>query len=94
MKFVISFFLSLNAFSAPINIFHEGSSSETYKFKNILINDYQIPEGLMSIKKTKKCNDQRSEGKLDICIKKDGDLLLVSVDREFIEESLKVFQAQ
>jgi hypothetical protein len=62
-------------------------------YKDILIQNYKIPEELIAIKSIEKCEELRSEGKLDLCLKDNGDLYLVSVDHEFINESLKVFRA-
>ena len=62
-------------------------------FKDILMTDYLIPEELITFKITRNCEELKGVGKLDLCLKNNGDLLMVSVDREFINESLKVFQA-
>jgi hypothetical protein len=93
MKFFVSMLISLNAFATPIQIFHENNSLEANMFKDIMMLDYGIPEDLIIIKRANTCEDTKEEGKLGICIKNNGDLLLVSVDRGFVEESLKVFQA-
>jgi hypothetical protein len=93
MKFFISFLISFNALAAPIQIYHEGNSLEANMFKDIMMMDYNIPEDLIIIRRTNLCEEIREEGKLGICLKNNGDLFLVSVDRGFVEESLKVFQA-
>lgn len=93
MKFVISLFISLNAFASPINLFHEGEVAEAQVYKDILIRDYMIPEDLILIREITKCEGMKRVGKLDLCLKNNGDLYMVSVDREFINESLKVFRA-
>lgn len=93
MKFVISFFFCLNIYASPIHLFYEGDVNEAYMLRDILIKDYQIPDELISIRGTKECGDIKESGKLDLCLKNNGDLLVVSVDRNFINESLKVFQA-
>lgn len=94
MKFVISFFfLSLSAHSFPIHLYHEDNVSEAGMYKDILMKDYLIPEELISVRTINNCEVQKAEGKLDLCLKNNGDLLMVSVDRAFINESLKIFQA-
>lgn len=94
MKFVISLFFTTTVLaSSPIHVYHEGSTVEAKMIKDILMNDYKIPEELITLKGIKQCGDLSSSGKLDLCLKNNGDLLMVSVDREFINESLKVFQA-
>lgn len=93
MKFVISFLLTLNAYASPINVFHEGEDKDAKIYREILINDYLIPEDLIGIRNIQKCEKMKPAGKLDFCLKNNGDLIMVSVDREFINESLKVFRA-
>lgn len=93
MKFVISLFFTTSIFANPIHLYHEGNSIEANMFKDILMTDYSIPEELITFRMTRDCEALRSVGKLDLCLKNNGDLLMVSVDREFINESLKVFQA-
>lgn len=98
MKFVISFLLSIQCYgnkcyASPINIFHEGNSADAGMYRDILKNDYSIPEDLIELKTTNGCETQKTKGKLDLCLKNNGDLYVVSVDRKFIDESLKVFQA-
>lgn len=92
MKFVISFFFCVNAIASPIFIHHEGNPIEAQMIKDILMKDYQIPEELISVTR-KECAEIKETGKLNLCLKNNGDLLVVSVDRNFINESLKVFQA-
>lgn len=93
MKFIISFFLTTSAFASPINVYYEEVKTDAIIYKDLLMTEYQIPEELIAIKETKKCGSLKGVGKLDFCLKKNGDLLMVSVDLGFINESLKVFQA-
>lgn len=93
MKFIISFFLMGHVFGSPINVYHEMNMSEARIYKDIFQNDYNIPEDLIEIKITGNCEGQKSNGKIDLCLKNNGDLYVVSVDRKFIDESLKVFTA-
>lgn len=93
MKYVISFFISVSAFASPIHLFYENESSDALIYREILMKDYQIPEELILMKKISRCESLKAAGKLDLCLKNNGDLYMVSVDREFINESLKVFQA-
>lgn len=93
MKFVISLLFTFKALAAPILINHEGNLLEASMFKDIMISEYSIPEDLIVMKQISQCEEIKNEGKLNICLKNNGDLLLVSVDRGFVDESLKVFQA-
>jgi hypothetical protein len=93
MKFIISFFISFTALGSPIHIYYESSPIEAMMFKDIMKIDYSIPEELILLKKVRRCEVVKGEGKLDLCLKNNGDLFMVSVDRGFINESLKVFQA-
>jgi hypothetical protein len=61
-------------------------------YKTILENDYSIPSELIQVEQIRKCEEVKKKGKLDLCLKNNGDLLVVSVNREFINDSLKVFQ--
>ena len=93
MKFVISLLITTSALASPIHVFFENEKSEAEIYKSILMKDYMIPEDLIVLKETNKCEGLRPAGKLDLCLKNNGDLYMVSVDREFINESLKVFMA-
>ena len=93
MKFIISFLVTTSVWAAPIQLFHESNHESANTVKQIFIGDYQIPEDLIAIKEIENCGSLVKRGKLDLCLKNNGDLYLVSVDRDFINESLKVFQA-
>lgn len=93
MKFVISLFVSFQALGSPINILHEGAIQDAEIYKTILMNDYKVPEELIAMRSVQDCEAAKRTGHLDLCLKNNGDLNLVSVDREFINESLKVFQS-
>jgi DNA/RNA endonuclease YhcR with UshA esterase domain len=97
MKFVINFFalacLSTHALAGPIRVFYEDGPSRAKMVKDIFTESYQIPEDLIVLEEVKKCTDLMVKGKLDLCLNNNGDLLVVSVDRGFISESLKIFQA-
>lgn len=93
MKFVISLLLPLTVCANPIHVMHENSPELAFIYKTILENEYFIPGELITLKATKDCSVIRKKGKLDLCLKNNGDLIVVSVDREFINDSLKVFQA-
>jgi hypothetical protein len=92
MKFVISLLLPLTVGANPINIIHENSHELALIYKTILENEYFVPSELITLKETKECSVIKKKGKLDLCLKNNGDLIVVSVDREFINDSLKVFQ--
>jgi len=97
MKFVISFItlasMATTTIGAPIQIFYEKEPERAQIVKDIFSNDYQIPEDLIALIKVVKCDDLVEKGKLDLCLNNNGDLLVVSVDRGFISESLKIFRA-
>ncbi len=94
MKLLISLLLlSHKLYSAPINLLFENRSSEAQIYRSILMREYSIPEELIGMKRIHSCEETKGSGKLDLCLKKNGDLIVVSVDHEFISESLKVFQA-
>jgi DNA/RNA endonuclease YhcR with UshA esterase domain len=93
MKYVTSFFLTFNVLAAPIQVYHEDAPEEARTVKEIFIGDYQIPEELIVLKGVKNCEELKGGGKLDLSLKNNGDLLVVSVDKSFVNESLKIFQA-
>ncbi len=93
MKFAISLLISYSAFAGPIRIFHENEEERANIVRDIFTQRYAIPEDLIAINWVAKCEDLKGRGKLDLCLKNNGDLLVVSVDRGFIYESLKIFQA-
>lgn len=93
MKFVISFIFTSNVVAAPITIYHEMTAKKALVVQEIFMSNYKIPHELISIRNIEKCSDIKNSGKIDLCLKNNGDLLVVSVDRRFINESLKIFQA-
>ena len=95
MKFVISFLclLTFAAEASPIRIFHEKKEEHAQAVREIFLRDYSIPEELIAMAEVTSCEEVRVRGKLDLCLKNNGDLLVVSADRGFINESLKIFQA-
>jgi len=96
MKFVISFIWLcsvVSAFAAPIQVFYEEEPSRAQMVKDIFTGVYHIPEDLIDLKKIANCDVLKEKGKLDLCLNNNGDLLVVSVDRGFVSESLKIFQA-
>ncbi len=95
MKFVTSLFFltALPALASPIRIYHEGEQGRAQIVREIFQQQYFIPEDLIAMMEVSDCDGLKSQGKLDLCLKNNGDLLVVSVDRGFIHESLKIFQA-
>lgn len=93
MKFFISFFMCASLEASPIKIFHENAPENASQVKDIFITGYQIPEELIEMKQVKDCELLKERGKLDLCLKNNGDLLVVSVDKRFVSESLRIFQA-
>jgi hypothetical protein len=55
---------------------------------------YGIPVEMISLKRVDHCEEVNRRGKLDLCLKKNGDLYWVSVDHHFINQSLKIFQGK
>jgi hypothetical protein len=95
MKFFTSLILSTSLLqAAPIQIYFEENSMDAIMIKSILIADYSIPEDLIELSEAGECGRVKQKGKLSLCLKNNGDLLVVSVDRNFINESLSVFRAQ
>lgn len=96
MKFVISvvlMILSAETGANPIHIYYENKPSRALLVKNIFTETYHIPESLIAMREVKKCDQLNGGGKIDLCLNNNGDLLVVSVDRRFISESLKIFHA-
>ncbi|MBA2405702.1 MAG: hypothetical protein H0V66_13075 [Bdellovibrionales bacterium] len=85
--------VTTSAFAAPIQVFYEHEPSRAQMVKDIFTVSYQIPEDLIALKEVAKCEGLNEKGKLDLCLNNNGDLLIVSVDRRFISESLTIFQA-
>ncbi len=93
MKFVISLLFPLSVSASPIKIFYEAESTKAEIVRDIFMSTYKIPDVLISLKRVTSCEELQKKGKLDLCLKNNGDLEVVSVDRAFINESLKIFQA-
>ncbi len=93
MKYVISFFITMNVMASPIHVYHEMELTRAQSVKDIFTSEYQVPDDLIALKEVPACDELKVKGKLDLCLKKNGDLLVVSVDRGFINESLKIFRA-
>ncbi len=96
MKFVISSLLLLMAVevsASPIKIFYEQDPTRATWVRDIFTQDYAIPEDLIALKQVVRCEELKERGKLDLCLNNNGDLLVVSVDRGFVSESLQIFQA-
>jgi hypothetical protein len=93
MKYAISLLFCFNAWSSPIQVFFEKDASEAQMMREIFMEDYKIPEDLIDLIQVRSCEALKERGKLDLCLKSNGDLLVVSVDHEFVSESLKIFRA-
>ena len=95
MRFATSLLLlmSFNVAASPIKIFYEGEATRAGWVRDIFTNTYSIPSELIGLESVSNCDDLQERGKLDLCLKNNGDLLVVSVDRGFVTESLKIFQA-
>jgi hypothetical protein len=96
MKFIISLCLIImvtKVSASPIKIFYEQDPTRATWVKEIFTQSYSVPEDLIALKEVMSCDDLRERGKLDLCLNNNGDLLVVSVDRGFVTESLQIFQA-
>jgi hypothetical protein len=94
MKFAISFLLIIgHVLASPIDLAHEAQIEGINALKVILIKTYKIPENLIGIRSVGSCESVQANGKMSLCLKKNGDLITVSVNQRFIQESLKIFQA-
>ncbi len=96
MKFVISLFvlatITVHA-GRPITLYYEVEPTRAHWVKDIFVETYRIPEDLIALKSTTNCLTEKGQGKLNLCLNKNGDLEVVSVDKAFINESLKIFVA-
>lgn len=93
MKFVISLLFTTCCWASPIQVFYEEDPTRATWVRDIFTETYKIPEDLIDLKITRNCDALNVKGKLDLCLKNNGDLLVVSVDRGFVTESLKIFYA-
>jgi DNA/RNA endonuclease YhcR with UshA esterase domain len=96
MKFIISswlFLMAAEVSASPIKIFYEQDPTRATWVKEIFTQTYSIPEDLIALKEVVSCEELKERGKLDLCLNNNGDLLVVSVDRGFVTESLQIFQA-
>lgn len=93
MKYSLLILLSLNTWAGPIMIYHEENQESADQIREVLIREYQIPEDLIELKKVRECAVLKDKGVLDLCLKNNVDLDVVSVDRGFVNESLKIFRA-
>jgi DNA/RNA endonuclease YhcR with UshA esterase domain len=80
-------------FGTPIRIYQEPGAPDATLIREILMDDYQVPEELIGVYGVGDCEEIKRRGKLDLCLKNNGDLEVVSVDKNFIHESLKIFRA-
>jgi hypothetical protein len=92
MKFVISMFMVSTVWAAPINLYDEGNSTHARIYKEVLKKDYKIPDELIEVDRINNCEHLKAVGKLDLCLKNNGDLKVVSVDERFVKESLRIFR--
>lgn len=98
MKFISSLLvltLTQACFASPIIVFYETPEGLEYAnhVKRFLETNHHIPGMLIAMKQTGgNCEEVKSFEKLSVCTKNNGDLKLVSVDKNFINETLIVFQ--
>ena len=78
---------------SPIVISYEDSEEEALVYDELLKKKYNIPKDLIRLKEVRDCSEVKTEGKLCFCIKKEGDIVVVSIDQLFVDESLQVFKS-
>ena len=78
----------------PVHIYFEaGQSLDAMIYRDLLIKDHAIPEDLISMSEVAECERKKARTEFELCIKSNGDLKVVSVDKKFIQESLSIFKA-
>ena len=78
----------------PVQIYFEaGQKLEAVIYRDLLIQDYLVPENLITLTEVYGCEEKKARTEFELCIKSNGDLKVVSVDRKFIQESLSIFKA-
>lgn len=92
MKYVISLLLTTTVYANPVRIFYEGGPQFAEKIREYLVQQYFIPQDLIGTMRVTECEGLIERGKLDLCLKTNGDLLLVSIDHDFVSESLIIFR--
>lgn len=98
MKFIFSLFILVTSqalLASPIVVFYESPEGQEYAnhVRDYFEKKHQIPGMLISMKMTRgDCEEVKSFEKLSVCTKNNGDLRVVSVDKNFINETLIVFQ--
>lgn len=98
MKLGISIFLLLGtpilSAMTPVQIYFEsGQRLEAIIYRDLLIQDHSVPEELMTLTEVMECETMSAKTEFELCIKSNGDLKVVSVDKKFIQESLSIFKA-
>lgn len=98
MKLGISLFLLLSASMlramTPVQIYFEaGQRLEAIIYRDLLIQDHAVPEELITLNEVMECETMSAKTEFELCIKSNGDLKVVSVDKKFIQESLSIFKA-
>lgn len=95
MKLSISLLLfATTIHAAPIQIhFEKGQKMEAIIYQELMMRDYYIPEEIIALNLVENCEERKKQAELEICIKNNGDLKVVSADKNFIRESLSVFKA-
>jgi len=83
--------LSLSAFSRDIILVENlASKEEGQMLMNIMARKFKIPKNLVSYIATKQCSD-KSEAIMHLCLKRDGELEIIKVNRFVVKNSLSAF---
>lgn len=94
MKLICSlmiFCLSFNVYSRDIILVENlASKEEGQVLMNIIASKFKIPKNLVSYLKTNKCS-VKTEAIMHLCLKQDGELEIVKVNRFVVKNSLSAF---
>lgn len=83
--------LSLKAYSRDIILVENlASKEEGQVLMNIIAKKFKIPKNLVSYKATKECSN-KTEAIMHLCLKRDGELEIVKVNRFVVKNSLSAF---
>ena len=96
MKFIINIFLlffSLKSFALIRIEYTQDKQHNANLVKNILMEKYLVPEGLIDLKPVNTCLDHTNlDLILDTCINEKGELLILSYNEVMLKKSFKIFK--
>jgi hypothetical protein len=95
MKLFFSLVFSINICfgSSLVLVQYESESTDAEYYKSVLMNEYNIPEEFIVLYMIdKKCEEAVKKSRLQFCISSSGNLIIVSADERFINETLRTFK--